>query len=230
MKPNRYIILLAIPTLLFTGCIHIEEYITFNKKGHGVYRVKLDFGMAVDAIKVASERENRDKFQKLLDRYIDNVNQASESLLHLKGISKVSSDFDTTSWIVNLNFHFENLTALNLALSSILKGNNDKTDPSPFFEARGKKLIRTQTDYLTNLLTIDALENTRKDLGSFFVREVYAESKVTFEGTIVRVTNNDYRLVGNNTVSWKKYMFSKRDESMKLETEIKVKATRFRRK
>jgi hypothetical protein len=140
--------LLAVATLtLLTGCLHIEEEVTFRSKGNGTYGMMLDMseikgmmdmvqGMAADSAAGGADMSGADMSQ--MGQELSGV---MTSIKGIQGISNIREINDTASYKFGYTFDFADVVALNRALKVINKEKYD-TKAEEFFRYNGKSFER----------------------------------------------------------------------------------------
>ena len=156
---NLFLAVLAVSTLLLTGCLHILEEVTFNNNGSGSYKMTLDMsemkgmmdmfkGMSADSTaqdSTAAEDAAAPEMPAGADNGMAEMGQqlsgVTQTLKDVAGITNLQEINDTSSFKFGYVFQFASLEALNKAMKVINKEKYD-SKVEEVFRFNGKNFER----------------------------------------------------------------------------------------
>ena len=169
--------------LLLTSCFEITEKIKHNSDQTGNYSLTIDFSDSwlkmksaimlekVDGVSIPNEEEIKSKLAQFRA-------EASK----IKGVSKVSTSYDFSSYIFKINFSYSSVEVLNKVLNVVDK----KSNLVHFKEINGKFERIASYPLPKNLIKN---EDKKEDLLKANITAVY-----TFEKEVASVQNPNCRL------------------------------------
>ncbi len=132
-------ILLAGIILLMPACLTIEERYTFKKDGSGDAEYIIDMSEMASLIKMAQEEEGVGNMEDELD-----ISIFSDKLAGIAGISKVKALETDVEFVFGVQFHFDGISSLNVALNALNKSEEMMgTEDHEYFKMDGKTITRT---------------------------------------------------------------------------------------
>lgn len=227
MKSKRPFLLLAFSILLFSlsSCTNTIVKIFFNSKGGGHYEFIQDYSAVKDAMGMIGENKLKEEMKdpKLATQMIEMM---ASGMKTVEGISNVETSWNEEALQTTLEFDFENIDALNKALSTIIAGPNSTEDYDPFFEINKKTITRTARELFTSNGTDKFLANETKEMKEMFEmmnRDTFYEVTMEFERKIKKFSNTDYEKIDDHTLRWKQFVTKEQDAKMTLQVEVKLK-------
>lgn len=141
MRPTFFRWLLA-TTLAFvlTSCFDISEEITLNKNDSGTYRFKLDMSQLIamgEALKEATD-STEEKAPDQADKLFEDSDGMLDGLKGVRGISGVTNLSDEDKGILEYQFDFKDVDALNQAFRAMSKKSKTPLEQDVFEHKRGK--------------------------------------------------------------------------------------------
>ncbi|MFD2908666.1 hypothetical protein ACFSX9_07940 [Flavobacterium ardleyense] len=200
----KKLIILSISFLL-TSCFAITEKIKHNSDQSGDYSLIVDFSdswlkmktaillQEVDGVSIPSEEEIKSKLAQFRT-------EASK----IKGVSKISTSYDFSSYVFKINFSYNSLETLNTVLNSI-----DKKSNLVHFKNNNGKFERLASYPLPKDLV--KKEDKKEDLLKATITAVYifdkdvamvenAKSKLSKSKKTVFLKQNIWNVLNNNTL------------------------------
>lgn len=151
---NLFLAVLAVGSMMLTGCLHIIEEVTFNKNGSGTYKMTLDMseikGM-MDMLKTMTPDSAQTDSSGLaitpaqdnssMSQMGEQLSGVANSLKGVAGIEKVVEVNDTATFQFGYTFEFASVEALNRAMKIINKEKYDNK-VEEVFKFSGKSFER----------------------------------------------------------------------------------------
>ena len=226
------VLLLLLCSLLSTSCVNVIEKIRFNKDGSGTYTFTFDMNGIKKMAGMLGEEFDEEEMVGKMSELNGKMDDLGDKIKNVPGITEVKSEWDPKEIQTSISFDFENIDALNTAMSRFYAGtkNLDNPDPSPFFIRKGKTISRTARSNLSptdikppSEEEKDEDEEAFAEMAKLLFRDAYVETIIEFEQPVKSVSNQDYRLSDGHVLKWKRYIFSERDDDMKVPVTIKLK-------
>lgn len=214
-----YLVVIAM-ALCFTSCINIIEKLKLNKNGSGTYAMTIDMGRLAGMMKMmGQDGEGMDE----LMHSADSTFQANRAKLeNLEGISNVQFLANRHNLNFIISYDFENLDALNQAIWAYNSQRKD-TEYVDFFRFDKKVFSRANQDILTEALTGTMAEDGELEIDPALIfGDMSYQLEIEFARKIKKVSNEDYEQLDKNTLTWKKYVFDKRDEDKTIGVEVRL--------
>ena len=227
MKYPKTIWVICLLAVCLNSCIKLTERIHFNKDGSGSYYFELDLGGLGKTMDTFGNDERKGELFKILEGFSSRIEELNSRMNTVNGLSNVEVSYDSTIYITKFGFDFTGVPALNEGLET-LYAIGPANGAQPFFTASKKRLTRNNRDPFTKLiLQNDLLEEAEMEMLSIVLRELHIESTLSFEGTVRKYSNKDYRKQDDQSLRWIKYIFSTRDEDKSLANTIDLKGMKF---
>ncbi len=174
MKSTLSIILASLLFAL-TGCITIEEEISFNADGSGRMSYKIDMRQLVELSKSLEDNMEvetgnsavvQDSNEFNFDQDIMASFQSSvDALRNMNGIDNIVLNHEEEG-LVEISFDFKDISTLNTALKNLFDGTNDPQSTSQIYSFNKKTLERNNMggSSLSEDMSFDLEEEGFKDL------------------------------------------------------------------
>lgn len=178
----KKLIILSI-CLLLTSCFEITEKIKHNSDQSGDYSLVVDFSSSwfktksaimleeVDGVSIPNEEDIKSK-----------LSQFRAEASKIKGVSRISTSYDFSTYIFKINFSYNSLEALNAVLNAI-----DKKNTLVHFKNSNGKFERIASYPLPKNLIKN--EDKKEDLLKANIVAVY-----TFDKDVTMVQNANSKL------------------------------------
>ena len=234
MKKLKPTLLLLVVFLCTSSCINFIEKVHFNKDGSGTYSFILDMSGAKGFLAMMGEEVTEEKAREEMGDFAEKLDSLKMKFDGIPGITDIKSEWNFKEFQSDISFKFENVDALNKALSSLY---SPKSDPNPstepFFVMKGGTLTRTSRasfgmDSINEMAGMGDSEGEEgmeqmAEMSKMMFRDSYAETIITFEQKVKSVSNDDYKVSDNNTLTWKKFLYDERDKDIKVPVKVKLK-------
>lgn len=166
VKVSRLLILLILPIAL-SSCFEIREEISVNTSGAGSYQLVMDFSQSrqlLEMILDASKDEKMSPFGTEGNPFnqVDSLFAVGSSQLNsITGVTNAASIKDDNNFRYGLSFNFDNIEALNTALSEIQYNQNGTPTYEQYYNYANGTLVKTPKFNLKSLIAqIKPDENT----------------------------------------------------------------------
>lgn len=214
-------LLVVVMALSLTSCINIIEKITFNKKGGGTYSITIDMGEMVKMIQMMGGGDSDD--DSLLDSLNSGFDEFKNRFEAIEGISNARLEVDKETYEITTLYDFENLEALNSALSQYYQVDDQPVEDKVFFTRNKKQLVRIDESAFTAAMQ-EQLKGQGMDIDlSAILGDMYYESILTFQNKIKKVSDSDYQKLDSKTISLKYYPFKEDDADKSLAVKVRLK-------
>ncbi len=197
--------------LLLTSCFEIRETLEIRKEGDGAYTMIMDFSRSKSLFQMIMQlADNEQEMQREfggnpLQGLDSGFQELSAYLNAMDGIHEAHGIKDEDSFRFGIAFNFDNINALNLALSEI-DASDQKTNYRPYYDYSKGKLDKTNYFNMQNLTKeIKPEEDFAADNEVFKTKmeELYETVSYTItiktDGRIRRFTNEDAVLSQDKT-------------------------------
>lgn len=224
MLKKRFLtqVLLLALAFSFTSCINIVEKIIFKKDGGGTYSITIDLSEMVNMLKMMGSEE-LDDTSSMMDSLSTGFETFKTKFEALEGITNARYEVDKESFKVTTLYDFEDVSALNRALSEYYRVDEKPAKQFDFFSLDKKKLIRIdESPFATAIREQLKAQDMDFDPAMFF-GEMYYESILVFEQKVKGISDSDYREIDDHSIGLKYYPFKASDENKKLAVEVKLK-------
>ncbi len=241
MKQFRFLlpVVLAVASVL-TGCLHIEEEVTFNNKGNGKYAMVIDMSEVKSMMEMfkgmAEDSTGGGEMPDLSDTDMGDIGKelsgVTNSLSGIKGISNVREVNDTAQFRFGYSFEFTDIAALNSALRVINKEKYDsKTEE--IFRYDGKSFERLAAGDLGEEIKKALAEGEEEDMEGamdmmkMFFGDMSYKQIYHFPNQSIKSSNNKLGEVSADghtlTVNIKPFDEEQAKEKMTVATKLKLK-------
>lgn len=226
------IYLLSTCLLGMVSCLDIEEEITINSDGSGMYEMRMDMteavkmmmAMAPDSIKEEGMDED-DILQALADSQgaSEEMEAALEALNAKEGISNAQQNLD--GGVFTMSYNFKNFTTLSDALNQTSEGGgfeNPLGISQPVFS--GKKGLFTRSQSADGEPELEDEMAQTMEMMEMMMGDATYTTIYNFPGKIKKATNKEASYSnGNKTISVKAKFLDLMDDPSVLNNTIKYK-------
>jgi hypothetical protein len=179
-------------TVLFAGCLTIEENYTFKPDGSGTMEYVVDMSEMAEPMKGLSsmtEGTSSDKNELQLGNY-------AVALKELPGIKRVKVKKEKEGSVQRLTFKFADLNALNAALNTIMPDSTGTR--ADFFHWEGNTLVRVNNRHAREVGN-DMGENNNEDgSDSTMATQILESMKYKYSFTFKRPISEVQQAAGVN--------------------------------
>lgn len=206
---------------ILTSCFEIKEEIIINKKGNGSYKMTFHFSEEssfMEKLISRSEKEGDTSIQKSFKNINDAFYQAATDLNEIIGIKNAKS-IEEDNYTFGLQFDFDDVAALNIALAQTTDANGNLEFKS-HYKFHKKTLTRTDEFNLNRFTDTVISKKEEKEGGisesiNLQFAKIFETAKYTFivktSGKIKSYTNLEARISYNK----KELIYSKSLKELK---------------
>jgi len=193
MIPRLFIF--SICLLLFSSCFRIEERVIFSDDGSGIFGLEINMSESKYVLQMAKNLaylydggSPDEKINRRLSRTLGYLEKT-------EGISATQLIKNDEDFIYNLTFSFDNIAALNKAITQFIKEEDRREEV--FFRMDKKKFERTSAINLYQMVEKEAMNDKSKirglDPGLVF-KDVTYTTHYIFDRKVRRFTNDNARV------------------------------------
>ncbi|WP_020532196.1 hypothetical protein [Flexithrix dorotheae] len=203
MKRLPLFILSVFLPIVLSGCFEIKEKLKITKSGSGNYQLLMDFSQSKKIFQVMMEMASKGDGAiggVVMDDPLGGLDSAfielGKELSNIKGISQVEGIKDENNYVFGIKLNYENVEALNRALSKMDSGNDIGYFQSFYSFSKGK-LDKSNSFNLSNLIEEiypDEEENENEEMNQELINmfeEVKYSLEISTDGKIRRFSNDD---------------------------------------
>ena len=184
----RFLLLLVCIIPLLSSCFELQEELYLHKEGWGSYKLLADFSKDKEMLQAMFEKTDSSEhnpfgnknssFEELFEAW----NLGAEKLNEIKGISNAKQVVDNKQFIVGIQFDFQDMSALNLALTLRDGGEFNPDFELPYSYHKGK-LTKNNVFIFKKLLKY--LHDSNQADDSFNVEKKAIFAQILYKTTIV---------------------------------------------
>lgn len=233
-----FLAVLALGSVVLTGCLHIVEEVTFRDNGNGKYSMILDMSemkgmmdmlstMSVDS--TGGQMPSQDNSMAQMGQELSGV---ASTLKGIEGITNVVEINDTAAFKFGYSFDFADVAALNRALKIV---NKDKYDSKveEVFKFSGKNFERLPTGDMGEEIKKALAESEEDDEEGAMdmMKTMFADMSYKqiyhFPDREIKKNNNELAELSNDnhtmTITLKPFDEEQAKKKVTVATEVKLK-------
>ncbi|MEZ4886902.1 MAG: hypothetical protein R3E32_19390 [Chitinophagales bacterium] len=134
---HLFLLVTIVCSFALTSCFNIIEEVAINRNGSGTYKNTLDMSQMMGMVAAFMP----DSVKQMAGEMEKGMTSSLDGLKNIKGISNISSTSEG-DFIYSLSYTFDNVDALNKAITASKDGDKFLGAMGSSYEIKGKKLYR----------------------------------------------------------------------------------------
>lgn len=193
-RASLWLLVLLLPVL--HGCFDIEEEITFQRDGSGLYRITVDMTDLLSLIENMTGSAESGSRQEFFYKMDSTMQAMAETLRSTPGISEVVRTHEQARYTIS--YRFEHIEALNAAASANTVPGAAPSAFSPAYAWTGKQLTRVEAPMSAVLNPGESDEATLQMARTIFTDATY---RIVYHlpGKVRKITNSQARISSDRT-------------------------------
>lgn len=199
-----FLIIICIP--LLSSCFELREELYLHKEGWGSYKILVDFSESKEMLQDLAAKTDTSKhnpFGKPNETFAELAQTwglGAEKLNKINGISNAEQVYDEKNYILGLQFEFQDISALNLALTLKDGGEFNPKFELPYIYQKGKLAKNNIFIFQKLLKYLDISINEEMDISkqkkAIFAQISY-KTAIKTSGKIKKYNNYSYVMQEN---------------------------------